>query len=93
MIKMYKYPINKDRQKLDLPKGSVIHSVENQYGNVVLYALINTATEERETYEIMVYSTGQEFIEEGQEFLGTVNLQGGQLMFHVFYKKLEYSTM
>ncbi|WP_434006830.1 DUF7352 domain-containing protein [Paenibacillus konkukensis] len=69
---------------LELPLGSQILSVKEQRNEVVLYALVNPDEEIRETYNILVYGTVHD-IEvniSDYEFLDSVLLQSGSLVFH-----------
>ena len=92
MKKIYKYNLfPTDIQALNLPIGSKILSVEEQYGNIVLYALVETAPEFNfeDSYVFLIKGTGHICEEDLSEFnfLNTVKLQNGALIFHIFYKK------
>jgi len=90
MKKIYKYKLNhSSSQPLQLPKGSSIISVTSQYGNIVLYANVQTDAKETETYDILVIGTGDEAPSKDYHFIGTIKLHEGAYMFHVFYKKEE----
>lgn len=90
MKKIYKYTLQIEyKQTLKLPEGSKILSVAEQNNSIVLYALVNTATENVEHVSILIHGTGHPADDvEDYTFLGTVKLYGGDLMFHVFYKKI-----
>ena len=92
MKKIYKYTLKTvDFQNLELPKGSKIISVIELYDGIVLYAIVDTDTSETELYDIAIKGTGHPFPEklDTYTFLGSVKLMNGQLIFHVFYKKVE----
>lgn len=92
MKKIFKYEIQpEDYQKLELPKGSKILSVLEQYEKVVLYALVNPSESNVEVYDIAVKGTGHDFPPklDSYTFLGSVKLMRGVLIFHIFYKKAE----
>ncbi|MDD5487265.1 MAG: hypothetical protein PHW65_06910 [Dehalococcoidales bacterium] len=88
MKKIYKYTLQiEDKQTLKLPEGSKILSVAEQNNSIVLYALVNTATENAEHVSVIIHGTGHQANDvDGCTFLGTVKLYGGDLMFHVFVK-------
>jgi hypothetical protein len=89
MKTVYKYTLaTTDEQILSLPKGSRILSVEEQNQNIVLYALVDTEEKQVCEYKIIVVGTGHIASDAADcEFLGTVKLLGGELMFHVFVKE------
>jgi len=92
MKKIYKYVLlPMDFQNLELPKGSKIISVIEQYDGMVLYAIVDADTSETELYDIAVKGTGHPFPEklDTYTFLDSVKLMNGSLVFHVFYKKVE----
>jgi hypothetical protein len=107
MKKIFKYKLEAvDEQILELPRGSKILSVEEQNGDIVLYALVDSDAESSKlfgmnsegkweeedsktsnSYSIIIHGTGHPADDvDGYNFLGTVKLQGGLLMFHVFIK-------
>lgn len=86
--KIYKYTLElTDKQVLSLPQGAKLLSVEEQGGKIVLYALVNPEEKIRAGFKIYVFETGHPLPEiiYSFDFLGTVKLQDGALMFHVFY--------
>ena len=90
MRTIYKYVLKvTDIQNLTLPSGSRIISVEEQNGEIVLYAVVNTSMKTNtitDKYVIFIIGTGHCADNSiGNTFLGTVKLAAGQLMFHVFY--------
>lgn len=85
---IYKYTLNpQETTILSLPKGIKILSTESQNDNIVVYGIVDPNEDETQDYEFRVYGTGFEFFRE-LEFLGTVKMYNGELMFHVFYKKV-----
>jgi len=87
MKKIFKYPIAKvDRQELVLPKGARILSAINQSEEIMLYALVDPEADHEER-SIYIQGTGWEAADdilEKLQFVGTVELQSGALVFHVF---------
>lgn len=93
MATIYKYPLEvKGEQSIMLPIGAEVLSVSEQHGGIVLYALVNpefTGADMR-AHAIRVHGTGhpiEDSLLSSFDFLGTVNLAGGSLMFHVFIRK------
>ena len=89
---IYKYTTKvTDTQIIELPKGSEILSVIEQYENIVFYALIDPEETSKEYFKFQIRGTGHNagnFKRQNYIFLGTVPLIEGQLIFHVFYRKL-----
>lgn len=91
MKKIYKYTLEVlDGQRLDIPTGSKLLSVAEQYEKIVLYALVDDARGGLDSFEIFIKGTGHPADDISDcEFLGTVKLARGKLMFHVFYKQVK----
>lgn len=90
--KIYKYKLETvDFQHLELPKGSKIISVLEQYNDIVLYAIVDPDIKDIEFYDIAIKGTGHDFPEklDTYTFLGSVKLMNGALIFHVFYKTVK----
>ncbi|MBT2759901.1 hypothetical protein [Paenibacillus sp. ISL-20] len=88
---VWKYTLEVDEsQDIDMPKGSEIISVETQGESIVIYALVRPQ-EEKDTYRVLVYGTGHDIHLNVTEykFLGTAKFGNGELMFHVFYKRID----
>jgi hypothetical protein len=85
---IYKYPLEiKDDQYIKLPKGSRLLSACEQYENIVIYALVDDNAEDMEDYNFVIHGTGHyadDVFYNDYQFLGTVKLRGGALIFHVF---------
>lgn len=89
--KVYKYELSSDsEQVIDLPIKSKILSVVNQHEKIVLYVSVNDS--EKETRPIRVYlcGTGQNIPPRADVFLGTVSLQHGNVMIHVFLDSFQF---
>ena len=86
MKRVLKYTLQPvDKQELVLYAGSKILSVENQHENIVLYALVEDCVRGIETHTIIIHGTGHNANDtDGCDFVGTVKLHNGSLMFHVF---------
>jgi len=88
-MNIYKYTLEiADYQILKLPANSLILSVLNQREALVLYAVVNP---EEETYinrTIRIIGTGHSVGDDIDKFnfLGTISMEGGALIWHVFWK-------
>jgi len=78
-----------DRQEIKMPAGAEILTVQTQDGRPCLWALV--APNKTETTRIIeTFGTGHEvnyFDTTVREYIGTYQLEGGQLVFHVFERK------
>ena len=86
---IYKYPVEfADVQKIYLPIGAQILSVQVQDGKPYIWACINPEVE-IEPRQFRLYGTGQDI--EGElvlKFVGTFQLLGGRLVYHLFEEVL-----
>jgi hypothetical protein len=89
VLTIHKYQLDATTaQELSVTKEGRILSVAEQRNNIVVYAMVDTDEQEKDHYEVFVIGTGHHIPLDALEgrFLGTVNLHGGSLMFHVFIK-------
>lgn len=72
-------------QRIPIPAGGRFLSAAEQYGKIVVYALVDPTSAPVDR-SVWIFGTGHEVPAEvtGAEFLGTVKLADGRLMFHVF---------
>ena len=85
MRQILKYTLETmDSQVIKIKSGEII-SVENQNDKIVVYVKTDGSLCEYNT-KFLIYGTGHELADDIDEcdFLGTVNLLNGELMFHVF---------
>ena len=75
-----------DEQTIQIPQPAEILSVKEQNGNMVLYAIADL-NKKAVPIHIKIVGTGHPF-EDFQvwNFIDTVKLLGGKIMFHVFQK-------
>jgi len=85
MITIWKFPIeNVNRQVLRVPKGIKPLTVEVQNGVPCLWATVDTEAELGQAV-VRVVGTGHDAEEvRFMDYLGTYQLRGGALVFHVF---------
>lgn len=87
---IYKYPLTKPVNEFAFDKESRIISVEEQAGKIVMYVLHIDIDEpikdntQKKKIKIAVIGTGQAFDYTLGAFIGTVKLQEGKYMFHIF---------
>lgn len=84
MKKIYKYTLEvSDMQRLVLPVGAEILTVQMVGGFICLYARCDpdALTEGR---LFAMYGTGHSMTFHNHKYIGTVQLHGGQIVFHVF---------
>lgn len=89
MKRVYKYPVEiADVQTILLPIGAQILSVQEQNGNAYLWAIVNPDTDS-EPRRFRLYETGHNIETENLlKFVGTFQLLGGRLVFHLFEEVL-----
>lgn len=87
MLTVYKYPLKlQDHWSLEMPIGAKILSVDNQREQITLWALVDASPEApTEVRSFLIRGTGHN-IDEGLnlEFIGTVLVHDGGLVWHVF---------
>lgn len=87
MITIWKQPLQiTDEQFIEVPKGAELLSVQVQNGEPQIW--FKCDAEAPKVYvRILVYGTGNPISPcEGEKYLSTFQVMGGQLVFHVFYK-------
>ena len=84
MRRIYKYKIpHQDRSTLDLPVGATIRYVGVQNEQIYLWAEIHTWQKSTEKRHIRMVGTGHAILEK-LEYLGSVMLCSGALVYHVY---------
>lgn len=71
-----------DEQSFDIPSDSKILCVQVQHGVPCIWVLVDPNVS-KERKKIMIYGTGHPITEDGQ-YIGTFQVLGGSLVFHVF---------
>lgn len=86
MKKIYKYPIEiQDEQVVLLPTGAKILTVQTQSGKVFLWAMVNPTMPNDMAVTIRIFGTGHTIQDADRlEYIGTIQMCGGALVFHVF---------
>lgn len=86
---VYKYPLEiEDEQVVLLPTGARILTVQQQNNNIFLWALVNPTSPNVQAFTIRIHGTGHAISDSDElEYINTVQLYGGKLVFHVFVKR------
>jgi hypothetical protein len=89
MKTIWKYRLEvTDKQHLLIPRGSEILCVQTQFDTPCVWVSVpDTDADLTETVSILMFGTGQPIFGfmDGYEYLGTFQIMGGSLVFHVFY--------
>ncbi len=86
-MKIYKYPIPvNDNIELELPMNSKILTIQMQKSKPFIWALVNPGKTIGQVRHLELYGTGMD-VPEGREYIGSFQMLGGDLVFHLFEKK------
>ena len=88
MKAIHKYPLTlQGEEKVSLPEGARILCVQNQRETICIWAVVDPDITSHEERTFMIIGTGHihDSIPTGG-YIGTVQLQDGFLVFHVFEK-------
>ena len=86
---IWKFPLEAtDEQTIYVPRGAKILSVRTQGETPCLWALVDPDAEKEPT-AVRIYGTGHDVPDDPGEFVGTVFLHGGSLVFHVFVGEVD----
>ena len=79
---IWKFPLElTNKQEVQMPVGANVISVDNQHGQICMWALVNDEAE-KETRTFEVVGTGHYMRDIDRDFVGTV--QQGPFVWHVF---------
>lgn len=82
---IWKFPLSiYDKQIVDMPLGATILDVQEQGGELQVWALCNSKETIKEQRKFATFGTGEGLGTFHGKFLKTVQLQGGTLVLHVF---------
>jgi len=86
MNTIWKYSLQlTDRQAIVMPIGSKILSAQDQHGTLTLWVLVNTDSPTIRRF-VAVHGTGHEIADnefENGRYIGSVQMHGGSLVWHV----------
>ena len=84
MMEVWKFRLIPGKQKIEMSEGAIILHVHEQADDVFLWAQVHS-TGMKVDRHIMVVATGEPFDEnEVYEYVGSVHLDRGVLVFHVY---------
>lgn len=89
-MRIYKYKIEHGHNKIKVPKGSVPISVGAQAGpeivgdEAVIYFTIPNGDPHDVLIHIIAFHTGEDFSMGGNKFIGTIMMDHGSYVLHVF---------
>ncbi len=83
VIWKFPVPVRAEPTMVAMPIGARILSVQTQREEICIWALVDP-DEDREERRFLVVATGQTFDPTGMDYLGTVQINGGIRIFHVW---------
>ena len=83
MKAIWKWPLDGSKCALMMPKGALVLDVQNQKGQTQMWALVDPNAE-RVPFEVRLYMTGERLPNDPGKHLGTVQLDQGEYIIHVF---------
>lgn len=85
MKTIWKFPLKvADTQVIDIPMPADILTIQMQGETPCLWALVNPDAEEKAIKAIAIFGTGHPLPDRAMTYIGTFQLHGGALVFHVF---------
>jgi len=85
--RIFKYELLDRTNEVDMPAGAEVLTVQIQHDKICLWAKVDpTARTEKRVF--VVYGTGHPIEDDSNlSYIGTVQMAGGTLVWHVFEKK------
>lgn len=81
-----KFTLHGPRQTVEMPEGAKILSLQTQHNEPQIWALCDEfAVKESRTFRAV--PTGQAFDDEGLTYIGTIQINGGMLVFHIYEER------
>lgn len=93
MRKVFKYPLDlrnlsaDDHLNVETPVGAKPLCVQVQNGMPTLWCEVDDEENSYENRKVFVHGTGHPIRIDATEYIGTFQLHGGSLVFHVFTEK------
>lgn len=82
---IWKFVLNlADEQDVLMPEGAAILSCQVQNGTPCIWALVRPDAPTQEVRRIQIFGTGHPMDVTPKVFVGTFQIHGGALVFHVF---------
>jgi len=88
--RIFKYKLEAGADVI-MPAGAAILTVQTQHGEICVWATVNPDAPKIKR-RFWIYGTGHEMFDKPERsfYVGTVQLSGGALVFHVFTDRVEY---
>lgn len=83
-MKIWKFVLNRYEETVSIPQGAQLLSVQAQHGNVCLWALCDETAPPVQRRIVFVGTGHNANAAEGGTYVGTFQLNNGNLVFHVF---------
>jgi len=84
-MKVYKYDLSiTDLQEISMPKGSKILTLQVQFDNPKIWALVNDNEPELEARQIRIYGTGHSITGNTDAYIGSFVIREGAFVGHAF---------
>ena len=89
MKSIWKFPVPIDDDiELEMPKGARILSFQSQRDHPCIWALVDMDTQEKEIRKFRMAGTGHPIEDDSNySFVGTAQMMGGNLVWHLFEKR------
>jgi hypothetical protein len=83
MKTIWKFGLLEERCPIRLPVGAFVLHVHEQHGRPCLWAQVDPS-HARESRTFLVIGTGHEMPPDAENYIGSVHLEGGTFVFHVW---------
>ena len=83
MKTIWKYELNPLLTELEVPKDSKILSLQTQFGIPCIWLLVEP-NNDKSKLKLTVVGTGHNLCDENKTYIGTFQMDGGELVLHVF---------
>lgn len=80
---VWKYTLTKVENDVEMPSGAMILTVAEQHNEICLWAKVNPNAE-RVKRKLFVVGTGHAELNGAETYLGSAQINNGNLVFHVF---------
>lgn len=82
---IYKHHLKDERNEIFLPEGSVPLTAQAQQGKIMVWVRQDKDSNSSVIHRFIVVGTGQGEVGDEWEYLSTVQINGGSLIYHVFH--------
>ena len=84
MKTIFKYPLLPHLPSFMMPVGAQVLTVQTQQEKPYVWALVDPTEKASEVRSFYIYGTGHDMAGDPGKYVGTFQLEGGALVFHVF---------